>query len=123
MKEGKKRKRRLVLYILVSIFYFTVGCSQIDNRIGSSKNSVITTEEDTMSIVFVGTKDDADCTIMQIKEEGKLKNIMIDTGEEQDAKHIIEILEQYQIEELDLLIITHPDKDHIGGLEAIVQSL
>ena len=62
-------------------------------------------------IIFAGTKDDADCAILQ--SGGSC--VVIDTGEAQDAEHILELLRERQIEKIDCLILTHPDKDHIGG--------
>ena len=77
----------------------------------------------TTDIIFMGTADDADCTILQVKEDGDIKTVMIDTGEDKDILHLQQLLEKYQIEELDLLIVTHPDKDHIGGLHTVVSSV
>lgn len=106
-----------------------VGCGQgfseletstdIDQQTSTADLSTL----GTVSTIFIGTKDDADCSILQVKEGESTKTIMIDTGEEQDAEHILEVLKENEIEELELLIITHPDKDHIGGLEDIVSSI
>lgn len=70
-------------------------------------------------ILFAGTKDDADCTIVLSQDVC----MMIDTGEEQDAEHILALLQQEGVEEIDCLILTHPDKDHIGGAPALLESL
>lgn len=75
---------------------------------------------DSLQVTFVGTKDDADCIIMQSFEKEEQTNIMIDTGEKQDGEHIIALLKQKGIKDLDLLLVTHPDKDHIGSLEEIL---
>ena len=70
-------------------------------------------------IIFAGTKDDADCAILQ--SGGSC--VVIDTGEAQDAEHILELLRERQIEKIDCLILTHPDKDHIGGAPALLDAL
>ena len=49
--------------------------------------------------------------------------ILIDCGEEDFADEILEKLEEYGIKTLDALIITHFDKDHVGGAAHIVRSL
>ena len=48
---------------------------------------------------------------------------MIDTGEQSDAAEILQALSQRGITELDLLIITHFDKDHVGSAAAIVEAV
>ncbi len=74
---------------------------------------------ESVRILFAGTKDDADCAIVLSQDAC----VMIDTGEEQDAEHILALLQQEGVEEIDCLILTHPDKDHIGGAPALLESL
>lgn len=62
-------------------------------------------------IIFAGTLEDADCAILISRDSC----IVIDTGEEQDGMHIAELLEEKGVSTIDCLILTHPDKDHIGG--------
>lgn len=71
-----------------------------------------------MEVIFVETTDDADCTILINRD----KNILIDTGEEVDFIHIKEILDSYQIKKIDCLILTHPDKDHIGSAYKLAEN-
>ncbi|MGN1466951.1 MAG: ComEC/Rec2 family competence protein [Ruminococcus sp.] len=47
-------------------------------------------------------------------------NILIDAGEDIHAEAVSAYLKRYKTESLDLLIATHPDKDHIGGMEKII---
>ena len=46
--------------------------------------------------------------------------IMIDTGENGDGEKLVSRLEELGIEKLDLLILTHFDKDHIGGADTVI---
>ncbi|MHC1722799.1 MAG: MBL fold metallo-hydrolase [Aminipila sp.] len=59
----------------------------------------------------IKTNEDADCAL--INQDGI--NILIDTGEKQDADRIVSFLKEKNIKTLQYLILTHPDKDHIGG--------
>lgn len=61
--------------------------------------------------IFVGTRNDADCSLLL---NGDFC-VMIDTGEKKDGPHILEVLQSKEIDRIDCLILTHPDKDHIGG--------
>ena len=47
--------------------------------------------------------------------------VMIDTGESQDVTSICAYMREKQYEKIDVLILTHPDKDHIGAADTIVK--
>lgn len=57
----------------------------------------------------------ADCSLLSF--DGT--NVLIDTGEEDDGDDIVRALSELQVEKLDLVILTHFDKDHIGGFPAV----
>ena len=48
---------------------------------------------------------------------------MIDTGEEKDGSYIRETLEAAGIDHLNLLLITHFDKDHVGGAAELLETV
>ncbi|MCR5323899.1 MAG: MBL fold metallo-hydrolase [Lachnospiraceae bacterium] len=48
-------------------------------------------------------------------------NILIDTGEEDDAEYICDKLKERGVGKLDLIVVTHFDKDHAGGFPKILQ--
>ncbi|MEG2000663.1 MAG: MBL fold metallo-hydrolase [Evtepia sp.] len=60
---------------------------------------------------------DADCTVVQ--SEGKV--MVIDTGAPEDAQTVMLALERLGIERIHCLLLTHPDRDHIGNASAILQ--
>lgn len=47
-------------------------------------------------------------------------NILIDAGPDITAENIKAYLKRYNVDTLDLVIATHPDKDHIGGMAEIL---
>lgn len=47
-------------------------------------------------------------------------DVLIDAGEAEYGDTVVRYLEQYGVEELDLVIATHPHSDHIGGLSAVL---
>lgn len=49
--------------------------------------------------------------------------IMIDTGEAGDADTLVALLKEKGIDSLDALILTHYDKDHIGGAPAVMAAV
>ncbi len=61
----------------------------------------------------------ADCIILTF--EGLC--VMIDAGEEDDGEDILEHLALKNISRIDLLILTHFDKDHIGGADHVLNGV
>ena len=47
--------------------------------------------------------------------------VLIDTGENGDGDELADWLTERGVERLDLMILTHHDKDHIGGADAILE--
>ena len=56
-----------------------------------------------------------------IRKDDKI--VMIDTAEESNANEIISYLNANDINKIDYLIITHFDKDHVGGAAKIIESI
>lgn len=48
--------------------------------------------------------------------------IVIDAGEKKDASQIINQLNKYEFEDIDLMILSHPHADHIGGAETLLNT-
>ncbi|MBR4435890.1 MAG: MBL fold metallo-hydrolase [Clostridia bacterium] len=51
-------------------------------------------------------------------EDGKC--LVIDTGEDDDGADVAQYIKSHEIAAIDVLIITHYDKDHIGGAERLI---
>ncbi|MBY7142738.1 MBL fold metallo-hydrolase [Virgibacillus sp. NKC19-3] len=51
------------------------------------------------------------------------KTILIDGGPPESGKKVVSYLEDHQIDEIDLIIATHPDIDHIGGLPYVMENI
>lgn len=49
--------------------------------------------------------------------------VVIDCGEKGDGKEIISLLEENDVEAVDYLIITHYDKDHVGGAAKVINNI
>lgn len=98
----------LALLLILGLFYLLTD----------DKSGPIDTEGD-LQVRILQTKDDADCIIMSQGTDA----VMIDTGEAQDSEHIIQELQEAGIEKIDMLILTHPDKDHIGGALSVLQEI
>ncbi|MBQ4045665.1 MAG: MBL fold metallo-hydrolase, partial [Lachnospiraceae bacterium] len=47
----------------------------------------------------------------------------IDAGEEDDGQEIVDFLKKRNISQLDYLLITHFDKDHVGGADTLISQI
>ncbi len=76
------------------------------------------TKSDGLTVVFpkLGA---ADCAIFMTREH----TVVIDTGEAEDACTILDVLSDYHRDSIDLLVISHYDKDHVGGAAELIDSL
>ncbi len=71
-----------------------------------------------VEITFMSSTDDSDCIVMQQGENV----ILIDTGLKEDAPALVEFLKSKHIQTINYMVLTHPDMDHIGGAEAVLES-
>lgn len=49
------------------------------------------------------------------------KRFLIDTGSKDSYDQLVRVLEAYEIDRLDGVLITHTDKDHVGGLKKLLK--
>jgi competence protein ComEC len=61
----------------------------------------------------------ADCAILMTEDH----TVVIDTGEAEDAGAILDVLSNYRRNTVDLLLISHYDKDHVGGAAELIDAL
>ncbi|MBR0164801.1 MAG: MBL fold metallo-hydrolase [Lachnospiraceae bacterium] len=53
--------------------------------------------------------------------ESPYQTMVIDCGEEDDGPEVVQFLQNRAIETIDVLIITHFDKDHVGGADQVIE--
>ena len=51
------------------------------------------------------------------------QTMVIDCGEEEDGQEVLDYLEAQGEDKIDVLLITHFDKDHVGGAETVVEGI
>ena len=69
--------------------------------------------------VFVFGFENADAILITTDNH----TVMIDTGEEQHGSEIVAHLNRNGITSIDYLIITHFDRDHVGGAAEVIQTI
>lgn len=61
----------------------------------------------------------ADAIVMEAGDD----ILVIDAGEEEDGVELLDYLRSEGIDHIDTLIITHYDKDHVGGADTVVETI
>ena len=69
--------------------------------------------QDTLEVCFLKVGK-ADAIVLMCRDE----TMVIDCGEEDDGREVLACLKSRGVKEVDVLVITHFDKDHVGGAEA-----
>lgn len=99
-------KRSLIFFLILLLL---IGCTYDP-----------TESEDTKKLdLYAFSIGKADALLMRTSDAA----IMIDAGEHGDGERLVERLRELGVEKLDLLILTHFDKDHIGGADTVIENL
>ena len=102
----EKRRAGLMGSFLVCILLFLSGCGRQ------------TMENPGIRITFFDVgKGDA------ILIETKRHNVLVDSGYDDTSEIILDYLADREIKRLDYMILTHFDKDHVGGADKILEAV
>lgn len=108
--KGNSKKVILVEILLLAVLLITFGIGKYNKSNTNNK------EELTVTFFDVGK---GDCILVETTKGA----IMIDTGYEENGDDIVKSLNEKGVDTLDYLILTHPDKDHIGGADIIINNI
>ena len=104
--------------LLTVIFLLLSGCGKVQ---GKQKNIMQENRQNAaqpLDVWFFACSEDADSILLKTGDV----DILIDTGIEEDGKDFLEKLETLGVDDIELLILTHPDKDHIGGAPMLLET-
>lgn len=83
----------------------------------SGLNQTVTLPDGELQVHFLDVGN-ADAILVRTGEH----QMLIDGGEAGDGDTIIDYLQEQGVDKLDLVIATHPDSDHIGGLSDVLKA-
>ncbi|MDY4971762.1 MAG: ComEC/Rec2 family competence protein [Lachnospiraceae bacterium] len=118
-----KRTKQIVCFLLVLLLTaFCCGCGDVEIIISSGSDGDTvnsgeksSTEDSTLEMHFLDVGQ-GDCTLIICDGH----SMLIDAGKNDQGTEIQSYLESKGIEKLDYAIGTHPDSDHIGGLDVVL---
>lgn len=143
---GKKRfKRFFLVACCIAALMTAAGCSVSDNGAGAkpaveSETAVeqaepaAENEESAAQNEAAAEQSDAAQDILQVDalKVGKAdaivlrcggETMVIDCGEDEDGEEVLDFLADNGVRKVDVLLITHYDKDHVGGADKVVEGI
>ena len=112
-------KKIKVIFIALLLALFMTGCSTDDSVAvsgsGDQAAGKISQNSSNMEVHFIDVGQ-GDSTLIKVGDHAML----IDAGDNSEGTAVQSYLESQNVKKLDYAIGTHPDADHIGGLDVIV---
>ncbi|MCL1698533.1 MBL fold metallo-hydrolase [Lysinibacillus sp. BPa_S21] len=102
-----------IIVVLLCIFLL-VGCTEALN---SEKVSVTAGHEMRVHFIDVGQGDSI------FIESPNGKTMLVDGGVKGAGQQVVSYLKELGVNKLDIVVATHPDADHIGGLIPVLNSI
>lgn len=109
-----EKRRHKMLFIITAALLLLAGCGQTKGD-GASQGTLELSE---LKVTFFDVGK-GDAILLETEEE----TMLIDTGYDDTADVILDYLEENGIGALDCLVITHFDKDHVGGADRILEAV
>lgn len=98
------------IIMLAAIIYYFIS--------GGELPSTLSTDPGTLEVHYIDVGQ-GDSTLLICDGE----TMLIDAGENEYGDDVVDYLKSKGIEKLDYVIGTHPDSDHIGGLDTVIKNM
>lgn len=118
IRIGIMLNMRCAFYGIILLLLLLVGCAPAPKP-NSPTAALVPAPKDTLQVVFfdVGQGDSA----LIVFPNGK--TMLIDGGETDQGRRLVQKLQQIGVKQIDWLVATHPHSDHIGGLIQVLKSV
>lgn len=115
MKVIKKQIQKWILVIALAITLFLAACGTAPDISDDTLPASQTSDISEMQIHYIDVGQ-GDCTLILCEGHAML----IDAGKDGKGTAVQLYLQKQGVSKLDYVIATHPDSDHIGGLDVIL---
>jgi competence protein ComEC len=107
---------RLLVWMVGFTMIVLAGCSPVITINEAAVTSTNLLTDGKLKVLFLDVGQGG--SQLLISPSGK--TMLIDAGNNDKEQTMLAYLKQYRIEKLDLVVGTHPDADHIGGLDKVI---
>jgi len=104
--------RRLLPIIVLAVLVAVIGLTQF----GPSVRKQAPLEGNVLRVHFIDVGQ-GDSVLVQTPDG---RNVLVDAGDESSGDKVVNYLLDKGVHRIDLLVITHPHSDHIGGLPRVL---
>ena len=108
-----RKKKMQIAALLLTLIWILTACSS-----GTKKAPEDSAAKTTLDVHFFDAGK-ADAILLTTEDSA----VLIDAGEKGFGKTILAYLEEQGVEKLDYLIVTHFDKDHVGGAAKVINNI
>lgn len=122
-QEYRSKLLGIIAAVLCVIASLVLGQERLDEILDSlfqetGMTSAPVQVEGELKVHFIDVGQ-GDCTLIQTESQ----NILVDAGERGNGNTILSYLESQNVDELDLVVATHPHSDHIGSMPEVLKAL
>lgn len=110
------KNKLIMLGFCIFIILGLVGCNEIQTQPTSAPKNIA---DGNLKVYYLDVGQ-GDSILIQTD---KGKNVLIDGGNNNKGELVVQYLNALNIKTLDAVIGTHPDADHIGGLDTVLENL
>jgi len=112
-------KKLIRLSVVLAAMLLMVACEPIDWLIEQSPTTdPVVPVEGTLEVYFL---DVGQAESILLKTEGH--SMLIDAGNLNQDNKMRDYLQKYNVTQLDYLVATHPDADHIGSMATVIRAM
>ena len=119
----KQQKKEVIRRLLVPVFLIIAAIlyHPVMDFFGlsdSKTSTSVSTDGKTLTVSYLDVGQ-GDATLIT---KGDF-HMLIDAGKNEKGADVVEYLKEEGIDRLDILVGTHPDSDHIGGLDDVLEAV
>lgn len=119
----------LIALFIATFIFAGVNTTPVENT--ESNNSAIVQKDDIEKVATTAVEEEFTEATVHFINTGNSdaililqdnKSVLIDAGDNDDESLMVNYLNNLEIKKVDYLVNTHPDADHCGGLDAVINN-